>query len=122
MIDDIDEPLEGDIGPSVRPSSQPASAPASSSDKPPVADAAAELRRYEEEREARRRRINAASARVAAVLAALLLAFLVYDSAVTALEARRRNDPWIYPPATVGALCVIALAGLLVWSFHRRRR
>ncbi|MFG2006480.1 hypothetical protein ACGFNU_45775 [Spirillospora sp. NPDC048911] len=127
MIDDSDEPLEGDIGPSACPSSPPSAsekAPAAA-DAPAAGDAgdvAAELRRYEEEREARRRRTNAASGRIAAALAGLLLAFLAYDSIDTALQARDKGDPWLYPPATIAALCVITLGGLLTWAFYRRRR
>ncbi|MEU5882669.1 hypothetical protein [Spirillospora sp. NPDC047279] len=133
MIDDSEEPLEGDIGPSARPSSPPAATARSeaggsargeaggSGDRPSVT-AAEELKRYEEEREARRRSTNAASGRIAAALAALLLAFLAYDSIDTALQARDKGDPWLYPPATIAAVCLAGLVALLAWALRRRRK
>ncbi|NKZ06587.1 hypothetical protein [Actinomadura latina] len=108
MSQDPDEPLDGDIGP----------AAATGAEK---ADAAAELRRYEAEREVRRRRTNAVSGRIAVVAAALLLAFLVYDSVGTAVEAHSRGDEWIYPPGVVAAVCAVALAALLTWAWRHRR-
>ncbi|TDE28402.1 hypothetical protein [Actinomadura sp. 6K520] len=110
-----DEPLEGDIGPAA---DAGAPRPAGTSG-PRQADAAAELRRYEAEREERRRRTNAASGRIAAALAALLLAFLAYDSVRTALTARSRGDDWIYPPLVIAGICTIALATLLAWAARR---
>ncbi|GAA4082316.1 hypothetical protein [Actinomadura miaoliensis] len=114
-----DEPLDGDIG--------PAAGAAPSPDahhervRAEAARQAEELRRYERERELRRRRTNALAGRVTAVLVALLLAFLAYDSVTTALEARERNDPWIYPPAVIAALCLAGLAALAVWAVRRSR-
>ena len=105
-----DEPLDGDIGPA--PVREPGAA---------KADAAEELRRYELEREERRRRTNAVSGRVAAVLAALFLVFLIYDSVDTAVEAHARGDDWVYPPAVVAGVCTVALAALLTWAWRRRR-
>ncbi|SNT59592.1 hypothetical protein SAMN05443665_105324 [Actinomadura meyerae] len=114
MSRDPDEPLDGDIGPASVPET-PAAAEAAR------ADTAEELRRYEAEREERRRRTNAVSGRIAAIVAALLLGFLTYDSARTAIEARSRGDDWIYPPAVIAALCALALAGLLTWAWRRHR-
>jgi hypothetical protein len=108
-----DEPLEGDIGPA--PSSAAASAP--EEDRAALAE---ELRRYEAEREERRRHANAVAGRVVAVVVALLLGFLAYDSISTALEARRRDDPWVYPPATIAALCLLGLIILIAWALRRR--
>ncbi|TDB89102.1 hypothetical protein [Actinomadura sp. 7K534] len=110
-----DEPLEGDIGPAADAgASRTAGAPA-----PRKADAAEELRRYEAEREERRRRTNALSGRITTALAALLLAFLAYDSARTALTARSRGDDWIYPPLVIAGICTIALVTLLAWAVRR---
>ncbi|MBW8485740.1 hypothetical protein [Actinomadura parmotrematis] len=111
-----DEPLDGDIGPAA-----PATAPPPST---PVPDRAAELRRYEEEREARRRRTDRIAGRIALWAAVLLLAFLAYDSASTAVEAHRRGDDWLYPPAANAALFTLAALALTAWSRsrHRHRR
>ncbi|MFD0691867.1 hypothetical protein [Actinomadura fibrosa] len=125
MIDDPDEPLEGDIGPAAtgRPAGTRDADPASAHNASAApADPAEELRRYEAEREERRRRVNAASGRVALALAAALLAFLVYDSAHTAVEAHSKGDDWVYPPAVVGGICALALVVLLVWAARRRSR
>jgi hypothetical protein len=111
---DRDEPLEGDIGPASVPAS--AGAPAA-----PEIDAAEVLRQAEAEREARRRRTNAVSGRIAAVLAAVLLAFLTYDSANTAVEAHSKGDNWLYPPATVAGICGAALIALLTWTWRHLR-
>ncbi|XRQ11252.1 hypothetical protein ACN3XK_10290 [Actinomadura welshii] len=108
-----DEPLEGDIGPA---SGARAARPASPTGR---ADAAEELRRYEAEREERRRRTNAVSGRIAVVAAALLLAFLTYDSARTAVTARSRGDEWIYPPVVIAVICAIALVTLVAWALRR---
>jgi hypothetical protein len=110
MGEDLDEPLDGDIGPA---SGTTASAPKT--------DAAEELRRYEAEREQRRRRTNAVSGRIAVVAAVLLLAFLTYDSTNTAIEAHSKGDDWLYPPATIAAICTAALVVLLTWAWRRRR-
>ena len=107
-----DEPLDGDIGPA------PGAAPASGTTGR-RRDAVEELRRYEAEREERRRRTNAVSGRIATVLAALLLAFLLYDSARTAVMARARGDDWIYPPLVIAVICAIALVTLLARSLRR---
>jgi peptidoglycan/LPS O-acetylase OafA/YrhL len=107
--DDDAEPLDGDIGP----------APGSREGR--RADAAEELRRYEAEREERRRRTNAVAERLVLILVALFLGFLVYDSIVTALEAHRRDDPWLYPPATIAAACLTGLVALAAWTARRRR-
>jgi cation transporter-like permease len=80
------------------------------------------LRRYEREREERRRRANAISGRIAMAAVALLLGFLAYDSVGTALEARRRGDAWIYPPAVIAGVCLAALAALAAWGVAGRRR
>ncbi|MEW2352501.1 hypothetical protein [Spirillospora sp. NPDC029432] len=112
MTDDYDEPLEGDIGP----------APAAARPARAVPDAAEELRRYEREREERRRRTNAVAGRIAAVAVALLLGFLAYDSIATAVEARRRGDPWVYPPAVIAGVCLAALAVLALWTVRAGRR
>lgn len=103
-----DEPLDGDVGPAKDASGA-------------KADAAEELRRYEAEREERRRRTNAVSGRIAVVVTALFLGFLVYDSVGTAIEAHARGDDWIYPPAVVAGVCAAALAALLTWAWRRRR-
>lgn len=113
----MDEPLEGDIGPAAPP---PGATRAKTEE--PAGDAAEELRRYEAEREERRRRGNAVSGRVAVVLAAALLAFLAYDSAHTAVEARSKGDDWLYPPAVNAALCTLALIALVTWALRRRAR
>ncbi|GAA2436049.1 hypothetical protein GCM10010191_58540 [Actinomadura vinacea] len=97
MTDD-DEPLEGDIGPA-----------------PSVGAPRASEERREEPR------TNAISGRITLAAVALLLAFLAYDSIATALEARRRDDPWIYPPAVIAALCLAGLAALAAWALRRRR-
>ncbi|GLZ16233.1 hypothetical protein Acsp04_64680 [Actinomadura sp. NBRC 104425] len=117
-----DGPLDGDIGPAAD------AAPSADTSAGPSADAreeaarlAEELRRYERERELRRRRTDAVAGRVTAVLVALLLAFLAYDSVSTALKARERHDPWIYPPAVIAALCLAGLAALAVWAVRRLR-
>lgn len=78
-----------------------------------------ELRRYEAEREERRRFVNAVSGRVAAVLTALFLGFLTYDSARTAVAAHARGDDWIYPPAVIGGICATALVTLVAWAVRR---
>lgn len=110
-----DEPLEGDIGPAAGAGvSRTPGAPGARK-----ADAAEELGRYEAEREERRRRTNALSGRIATALAALLLAFLAYDSARTALTARSRGDDWIYPPLVIAGICSIALVTLLAWAVRR---
>lgn len=109
MSQDSDEPLDGDIGPAVV--REPGAA---------KADAAA-LRRYAAEREERRRRTDAVSGRIAVVVAALLLAFLTYDSVRTAIEARSRGDDWVYPPAVIAGVCAVSLAALLTWAWRRRR-
>ncbi|GLW63867.1 hypothetical protein Arub01_21110 [Actinomadura rubrobrunea] len=118
-----DEPLEGDIGPAAA-ESPLADARGEQSRREELARQAEELRRYEREREARRRRTNAVAGRITVVLVALLLAFLAYDSVTTALQARERGDPWIYPPAVIAALCLAGLAGLagLAVRAVRRRR
>lgn len=115
MSEAPDEPLDGDIGPA------PGAAADARKADTRKAVAAEELRRYEAEREARRRRTNAVSGRVAAVAAGLLLAFLTYDSANTAIEAHSKGDDWLYPPATVAAVCALALIALLSWAWRRRR-
>ncbi|MGI5166967.1 hypothetical protein ACQEU3_21720 [Spirillospora sp. CA-253888] len=120
MIDEADEPLEGDIGPAAP--ARAAQAPkASRQDAADAPSPAEELRRYEAEREERRRRTNAVAGRVAAWLAALLLAFLTYDSAATAVEAHGKGDPWLYPPAVIAAVCGTALIVLVGWALRRRR-
>ncbi|MEO3829428.1 hypothetical protein [Actinomadura sp. B10D3] len=115
MSEAPDEPLDGDIG--------PASGPAADARETDArkADAAEELRRHEAEREARRRRTNAVSGRIAAGAAALLLAFLTYDSVNTAVEAHSKGDDWLYPPATIAAVCAVALIALVTWAWRRRR-
>ncbi|MEU6041642.1 hypothetical protein ABZ801_40260 [Actinomadura sp. NPDC047616] len=114
-----DEPLDGDIGPAA--GAAPSADARQERVRAEAARQAEELRRYERERELRRRRTNALAGRVTAVLVALLLAFLAYDSVTTALEARERNDPWIYPPAVIAALCLAGLAALAVWAVRRSR-
>lgn len=117
-----DEPLDGDIGPAAGTSSNTsADDRRAQARREEAARLAEELRRYERERELRRRRANALAGRVTAVLVALLLAFLAYDSVTTALEARERDDPWIYPPAVIAALCLAGLAALAVWAVRRSR-
>jgi protein-S-isoprenylcysteine O-methyltransferase Ste14 len=119
-----DEPLEGDIGPAAKPASAPASASTSASEQDEAARKAAaaeKIRRYEEERQASRERINAASARIAQVIVAVLLAFLAYDSFAMAVRAHDRGDPWLYPPATIGVLCLVGLVTLFLWTRRRRR-
>ncbi|MFC9976211.1 hypothetical protein ACFVH6_35485 [Spirillospora sp. NPDC127200] len=118
MIDDADEPLEGDIGPAAPARATRAQPSPQAADGPSPAE---ELRRYEAEREERRRRTNAVAGRVAAWLAALLLAFLAYDSAATAVEARGKGDPWLYPPAVIAAVCGLGLIVLVGWALRRRR-
>ncbi|MFC5748683.1 hypothetical protein [Actinomadura rugatobispora] len=108
MTDDYDAPLDGDIGP----------APTVGATRPAPAE---DLAHQEREREERRRRTNAVSGRLALAAVALLLAFLAYDSVTTALEARRRDDPWIYPPAVIAALCLAGLAVIAVWTLRRRK-
>jgi hypothetical protein len=108
-----DDPLEGDIGPAVR--------PASKADEERKAHIAEELRRYEAEREARRQRLNAVSARITVVVLALLLGFLTYDSVAIAIRAHRQNDPWLYPPATIATLSLIGLVVLITWTIRHRR-
>lgn len=110
---DGDEALDGDIGPAAgvgRPARNSGAA---------GPDPAEELRRHEAEREERRRRTDAVSGRIATVLAALLLAFLLYDSARTAAAARSRGDDWIYPPLVIAVICAIALVTLLARSLRR---
>ncbi|MFA1543408.1 hypothetical protein [Actinomadura monticuli] len=119
MSQDPDEPLEGDIGPAA--AREPGTARGRAAEAAEAAEAAAELRRYEAEREARRRRTNAASGRIAVVVAALFLVFLIYDSVNTAVEAHARGDDWVYPPAVVAGVCALALAALLTWALRRRR-
>ncbi len=112
----MDEPLEGDIGPSAE--AGPAEVPRA------AAARTAELRRFEAEREERRRRANARAGAVAKWLAALLLAFLAQDSIRTAVEARSKGDPWLYPPAVLAAVFVaglVLLAVLALRSLRRRR-
>jgi uncharacterized membrane protein len=120
MSRDPDEPLDGDIGPaSVR---EPGAVHADASDASAASsDAAEELRRYAAEREERRRRTNAVSGRIAVAVAALLLAFLTYDSVRTAIEAHAKGDDWVYPPAVVAGVCAVALGALLSWAWRRRR-
>ncbi|MEV4252604.1 hypothetical protein AB0J52_05490 [Spirillospora sp. NPDC049652] len=130
-----DEPLEGDIGPSapVRTDTPVPDGPAqdgpgldgSGGQRPGSGGstaAAAELRRLEAEREERRRRTNAAAGRVAFWVLALFLAFLGYDSARTAHEARQRGDDWVYPPAVNAGLCVLGVLLLVGFALWRRRR
>ncbi|WP_433333106.1 hypothetical protein [Spirillospora sp. CA-294931] len=112
MTNEADEPLEGDIGPA-------ASRRAENTTRP---DAAAELAYYERERELRRKRNNAVSGRITAILVAVFLAFLAVDSVMVALRARSAGDPWLYPPATVAAISLLALAALGVWALRRRSR
>jgi fatty acid desaturase len=107
-VTDDDEPLDGDIGPAPSPT------------EGRRADPSEELRRYEAEREERRRRANAVAGRLTLALVALLLAFLAYDSIATALEARRRDDPWLYPPTVMAALSLTALLTLMIWTLRRR--
>ncbi|MCP2337113.1 hypothetical protein [Actinomadura rupiterrae] len=131
-----DEPLEGDIGPSApvredAPDRSDASAPGPEPGGPPLprpadpderrAAVAAEIRRLEAERERRRRRTNALAGRAAFWLLALFLAFLAYDSAVTAHEARQRGADWIYPPAVNAVLCILGVLLLLGFALWRRR-
>lgn len=114
-----DEPLEGDIGPAAG-----AAAGTVARHAVPVseaAEAAQTLRRFDAEREERRRATNAVAGRIAVAVAALFLAFLTYDSATTAVEARSRGDAWIYPPAVVGCACAVGLVALLTWAWRRRR-
>jgi hypothetical protein len=113
VTDDRDEPLEGDIG--------PASVAPSKDDVGERASAAEELRRYEMEREERRHRTNAVAGRVSLILIGLLLAFLAYDGITNAVKAHDRGESWIYPQGTVAAVCLVALAGLLLWAVRRRR-
>lgn len=127
MSDDragADEPLDGDIGPMSGTTASDSAASGAVADaaedlRRAAADVAEELRQYEAEREERRRRTNAVSGRVAAVMAALFLAFLVYDSVRTAVAAHAKGDDWIYPPAVVAGICAIALATLLTWAARR---
>ncbi|MFS2294913.1 MAG: hypothetical protein FWJ90_19830 [Actinomadura sp.] len=127
-----DEPLEGDIGPAAPPAGEAGAAAAADAGTGTGAaeagaaeagaaevSAAEELRRYEREREERRRRTDALAGRVAAVIAALLLAFLAYDSARTAAEARSRGDDWIYPPLVIALICTIALVTLIARAVRR---
>ncbi|MFC4910780.1 hypothetical protein [Actinomadura gamaensis] len=122
-----DEPLEGDIGPSASVTAERRPPAAPSADVPAPDDArrvAAEMRRLEAEREERRRRTNAVAGRVAFWLLSLFLAFLAYDSAETAHEARERGDDWVYPPAVNAVLCILGvllLVGFALWRRHRRR-
>jgi hypothetical protein len=90
-----------------------------SEDRDEALDELAELRRYEAEREVRRRRANAVSGRIAVVASAAFLAFLVYDSVHTAVQAHSRGDDWVYPPGVVAAVCAVALATLLTWAVRR---
>ncbi len=113
-----DEPLEGDIGPA---SGGPDTATRDPATRDPARtglgasydfgsprDRRAALRRYEAEREERRRRVDAASGRIAAMLVAALLAFMTFDSARTAVQARERGDEWLFPPGILAAVCGIA--------------
>ncbi|MQY04284.1 hypothetical protein [Actinomadura macrotermitis] len=118
-----DEPLDGDIGPAAPAETAPAAETAAPVEAAATKAAVAEeLRRYEAEREARRRRTNAIAGRVALWAAALLLAFLAFDSVRTALEARRKGDPWLYPPAVNAAICLFALLLIAGWALRRRTR
>ncbi|MEV5575648.1 hypothetical protein AB0L06_36895 [Spirillospora sp. NPDC052269] len=125
-----DEPLEGDIGPSAPVlRDAPGANTANTADEPRAgassggrAAVATELRRLEDEREERRRRTNAAAGRVAFWLLSLFLAFLAYDSARTAHEARQRGDDWVYPPAVNAGLCVLGVLLLVALALRRRRR
>ncbi|MFI0483895.1 hypothetical protein [Actinomadura sp. 9N215] len=127
MGDEHDEPLEGDIGPAAsRPAPFPGTEPSgtASSGRASMSaaagpEAAAESRRYEAEREERRRSTDAVSGRIAAAATALFLAFLIYDSVDTAVEAHGRGDDWIYPPAVIAVTCAIALVTLLAWAVRR---
>lgn len=118
-----DEPLEGDIGPSapVRTDGRAPDGPEPDASGGRTA-VAAELRRLEDEREERRRRTNAAAGRAAFWVLSLLLAFLAFDSARTAHEARRRGDDWVYPPAVNAVLCIVGVLVLLGVALWRRRR
>ncbi|WP_018656063.1 hypothetical protein [Actinomadura flavalba] len=116
MTDDADAPLDGDIGPrATRP--EPAARP----DPTPEPERQAEAEEAEAA-EARRARVNAVAGTIARVLAALLLVFLLVDSARTALEARDRGDGWLHPPGTVMAICAAGLAWLVFDVVRRRRR
>ncbi|TDD83123.1 hypothetical protein [Actinomadura rubrisoli] len=125
MIDDPEEPLEGDIGPAStgRPADTPGAAEgpgATSADA--VRERRREFERYERERDERRRRANAMSGRIALAMASVLLAFLTYDSVSTAVEAHAKGDDWIYPPAVIAGVCATALVVVLVWALRRRPR
>ncbi|MFC5187856.1 hypothetical protein [Actinomadura harenae] len=115
------EPLDGDIGPAAPVLGD---APDAVAPRPEARRAAVpgELRRLEDEREERRRRTNAAAGRVAFWLLSLFLAFLAYDSARTAHEARQRGDDWVYPPAVNAGLCVLGVLLLVGVALWRRRR
>jgi hypothetical protein len=120
-----DEPLDGDIGPASGAASGAGSGPDGRPGAPEAgresAEAAEALRRLDAEREERRSGTDAVAGRIAVVLAALFLAFLTYDSASTAVEARSRGDDWLYPPAVVGGVCALGLIALLTWAWRRRR-
>ncbi|MDL4772687.1 MULTISPECIES: hypothetical protein [Thermomonosporaceae] len=127
-----DEPLEGDIGPAAHigratAASDDPGVPGGSPTGGPTWDErrraeAEELLRYEAERQERRRRANAVSGRIAFGIAAVLLAFLAYDSVRTATEAHTRGDDWVYPPAVNAGICGIALIVLAGWAIRRRSR
>ncbi|GAA4366021.1 hypothetical protein GCM10023088_12100 [Actinomadura verrucosospora] len=116
-----DEPLEGDIGPAAGAVSGAGHGRAAAPALSEAAEAAQALRRFDAEREERRRATNAVAGRIAVALAALLLAFLTYDSTATAVRAHSRGDAWIYPPAVVGGVCAAGLVALLTWGWRRRR-
>ncbi|QFG21908.1 hypothetical protein [Actinomadura sp. WMMB 499] len=115
-----DEPLEGDIGPAASATSGTGSAGLGASyDYGSPAERRAAIHRYEAERERRRRRTDAAAGRIAALLAAVLLAFMTYDSGRTALEAHRRGDDWLFPPGALAIACGIAFAVIIVRVLRR---
>lgn len=116
-----DEPLEGDIGPAAGAATRTAPGTAAAPAVSEAAEAAQALRRFDAEREERRRATNAVAGRIAVAVAALFLAFLIYDSATTAVRAHSRGDAWIYPPAVVGGACAAGLVALLTWGWRRRR-
>ncbi|WP_119727129.1 hypothetical protein [Thermomonospora amylolytica] len=76
-----------------------------------------ELLRYEAEREAKRRRRDAASRRAVGWIAAVALAFLLYDSGGALAEAARAGRPW----GTHAVFTTAAALGLLwlLWALVR---
>ncbi|MFV2178297.1 hypothetical protein ACFHW2_33375 [Actinomadura sp. LOL_016] len=127
-----DEPLEGDIGPAASASSASASpastSPASASsgtglgaayDFGSPTERRAAIHRYEAERERRRRRTDAAAGRIASLLAAVLLAFMTYDSGRTAVQAHARGDEWLFPPGALAIVCGTAFAVIIVRVLRR---